>query len=281
MKLRLVAAITGATMACATGLYLSWTLAGKSTLRLLPDKSPSTRDQNEHVDSIAHVKVPRSSSKIGHTQNHQTSFSRMPKAVTPLDSVVASNTPSRDDSSVGVFHMLSTQPYGDTTVSEEVGNKISHSLEAVQSMLREDETRRSKVEESYEDGGFRSSMIKIVPPTKEQISAIKRQREEIEKQMPKVEAVFFHVETQRLIDQFTALNNKTLVVYLVEPTSATDNLGNFHSYLTDRPEEFTLAPAGQPIGIPKKVTPYDTGSLFNSKGESDGRFRHLLNLTRN
>lgn len=196
-------------------------------------------------------------------------------AAQPLLSDIATRA-TPEATAVSQFYELAVPSSEQATKSQQIGKLIESSISKVESALRGSEIQRSDVQQRSVGSTLRS-MIKIVPPSASDLSRMRTLIEREAVNLQSTERMFFLVDAQRLLDEFTAFGNKILVVYVNERQSSDgEESGDYHSYLTDHPEQFVLEAEGRPLGVPKGATPNDSGRIVGSDGKAYFRYAHYF-----
>lgn len=210
-------------------------------------------------------------------QRSSISLAKAPGAATSAQSASssASTAPGDEETMLSLLRALRSSPSMDTSSPEEKSrHTLKEALEKLLNHLRQSELARSVVSRRDTEG-YISTFVVIAPPTANEINTLKQMLVELHEGLPPEHLVRFQNESLQLVRQFVFDQDKSLVVFLTEQFDRSPaKMGNFHSHLTQRPNEFWHHHNGEPLGKPPGATTLEGGVISNPVSPNF-RFYHL------
>jgi hypothetical protein len=167
----------------------------------------------------------------------------------------------------------STQPENSAPEAQ-AQQSLERALEKLLDHLRQSEVTRSQLSRRDTEGVI-STLVKITPPTAIEIATLKELLPSLAKDLPLRQQSQFQNRSLQFMNQFLFDPEKVLVVYITQQfPDAPSKMGNFHSHLTKRPDDFWHHHNGEQIGVPQGESTWEAGPI-STPLSPDFRFFHF------
>jgi hypothetical protein len=155
--------------------------------------------------------------------------------------------------------------------------RLQTALEEMRKHLRKSELARAIVSRR-ETEGIISTMVKIAPPSANEINMLRELLTQLQTDLPPQQQVQFQNQCLILLRQFIFDQDKAMVVFITQQFAhAASKSGNFHSHLTTKPDDYWHHHNGEQVGVPHGETTLEGGPI-SMPLSPDFRYYHLASV---